>query len=34
MKNYEDYKMTRRQEKFVRLANETGLQTKFHEKKS
>ena len=27
MKNYEDYKMTPRQEKFVKLANDNGFVT-------
>ena len=32
MKNYEDYKMTPRQEKFVRLANEWGFTNKITRK--
>jgi hypothetical protein len=32
MKNYEDYKMTPRQEKFVRLANDNGFVNKISRK--
>jgi len=32
MKNYEDYKMTPRQEKFVKLANDNGFVTKISRK--
>ena len=32
MKNYEDYKLTPRQEKFVRLANDNGLVNKISRK--
>ena len=32
MKNYEDYKMTRHQEKFVKLANENGFVVKISRK--
>ena len=32
MKNYEDYKMTRHQEKFVKLANENGFVIKISRK--
>ena len=32
MKNYEDYKMTPRQEKFVKLANDNGFTTKISRK--
>ena len=32
MKNFEDYKMTPRQEKFVRLANENGFTNKITRK--
>jgi len=32
MKNYEDYKMNRHQEKFVKLANENGFKNKISRK--
>ena len=32
MKNYEDYKMTRHQEKFVKLANDNGFVVKISRK--
>jgi hypothetical protein len=32
MKNYEDYKMTRHQEKFVKLANDNGFVIKISRK--
>ena len=32
MKNYEDYKMTRHQEKFVKLANDNGFVAKISRK--
>ena len=32
MKNYEDYKMTRHQEKFVKLANDNGFVNKITRK--
>ena len=32
MKNYEDYKMTRHQEKFVKLANDNGFVNKISRK--